>query len=156
MKSLRPAAAHFSAPSDGHRIDRNQSMANCHRSRHRAGPSDDPVISKWCRHQRRCRDRQQSFIFLIHELPLLAWFRNKPPIHRITSPHSEPGVQHCAMARCEPTFGVHHSSLKRSSLRYPPGPTNAAEGWLDQYCRLQNSEHWVHDPGAKWKKRFEP
>jgi hypothetical protein len=38
----------------------------------------------------------------------------------------------------------------------PSGPTDAAESWLDLHCNLQNSEHLVHDPGAKWKQRFAP
>lgn len=38
----------------------------------------------------------------------------------------------------------------------PSGPTDAAEGWLEQHCKLQNSEHLVHDPGARWKQRFAP
>ena len=38
----------------------------------------------------------------------------------------------------------------------PTEPTQAAEGWLDQYYTLLNSEHLVHDPVAKWKKRFAP
>jgi len=38
----------------------------------------------------------------------------------------------------------------------PSGPTDAAESWLDVHCNLQNSEHLVHDPGAKWKQRFAP
>jgi hypothetical protein len=38
----------------------------------------------------------------------------------------------------------------------PSGPTDAAENWLDLHCSLENSEHLVHDPGAKWKQRFAP
>ena len=38
----------------------------------------------------------------------------------------------------------------------PSGPTDAAESWLDLHCSLENSEHLVHDPGAKWKQRFAP
>jgi hypothetical protein len=38
----------------------------------------------------------------------------------------------------------------------PSEPTDSAESWLDQHCTLQNSEHLVHDSGAKWKQRFAP
>jgi hypothetical protein len=38
----------------------------------------------------------------------------------------------------------------------PAEPTDAAEVWLGEHCSLQNSEHLVHDPGAKWKQRFAP
>jgi hypothetical protein len=35
-------------------------------------------------------------------------------------------------------------------------PMQAAEGWLDEHRTLLNSEHLVHDPGAKWKQPFAP
>jgi hypothetical protein len=46
--------------------------------------------------------------------------------------------------------------IKGLHFDIPSGPTDTAEGWLDQRCRLQNSEHLVHDPGAGWKQRFAP
>jgi hypothetical protein len=46
--------------------------------------------------------------------------------------------------------------IKGVHFDIPDGPTETAEGWLDQHCQLQNSEHLVHDPGAKWKQRFAP
>ena len=46
--------------------------------------------------------------------------------------------------------------IKGLHFDIPSGPTDAAEGWLDQHCTLQKSEHLVHDPGAKWKQRFAP
>ncbi len=38
----------------------------------------------------------------------------------------------------------------------PSGPTDEAESWLDQHCHLLDSEHLVHDSGAKFKQHFEP
>jgi len=46
--------------------------------------------------------------------------------------------------------------IKGLHFDVPAGPTDAAEGWLDEYCSLQASEHLVHDPGAKWKQHFSP
>jgi len=46
--------------------------------------------------------------------------------------------------------------IKGLHFDVPSEPTEAAEGWLDQHCKLQNLEHLVHDPGARWKQRFAP
>ena len=46
--------------------------------------------------------------------------------------------------------------IKGLHFDIPSGPTEAAEGWLDQHCSLEGSERLVHDPGAKWKQHFAP
>jgi hypothetical protein len=46
--------------------------------------------------------------------------------------------------------------IKGLHFGVPSEPTDEAEGWLTQHCKLENSEHLVHDPGAKWKQRFAP
>jgi hypothetical protein len=38
----------------------------------------------------------------------------------------------------------------------PEAPTDEAERYLDNHCKLTNVEKKVYDPGAAWKARFAP
>lgn len=46
--------------------------------------------------------------------------------------------------------------IKGLHFDIPSGPTDTAEGWLDQHCNFRTAQRLVHDPGAKWKQHFAP
>src|ERR1700677_4389595 len=62
----------------------------------------------------------------------------------------------CCMNGCASPMAIFTLLIKGLHFDIHAEPTQAAEGWLDQHCTLLNSEHLVHDPGAKWKQRFAP